>query len=49
MSEKTALTAWVPRSTAEQVARRIERGGFVSASDYLRALIRADLEREDAV
>ncbi|MFH2109924.1 MAG: hypothetical protein ABIJ47_01550 [Candidatus Bathyarchaeota archaeon] len=49
MTEKTALTAWVPRSTADQVAERIEKRGFVSASDYLRALIREDLEKEGKV
>jgi len=44
MSRRKLLSAVVPEDLAHLVAQRVETGGFVSVSDYLRSLVRADLE-----
>jgi len=42
----TSLNISLPESLREYVESRVESGGFSTASEYLRDLIRADQQRE---
>ncbi len=39
------LGTWVSEKTANQVAKKAKEEGYVSVSDYIRTLIRKDLQK----
>ena len=43
---KKLVAAWVPESTAKKIDEKVQNGDYISVSDYLRSLIRRELEEE---